>query len=428
MNGLTKRIDNTVVFIIKIYDYLYQNALMETKNNAVELELSELLLSVPDEIRAIIFEETYNVWKNPIYEQGNRLFSRVFIQSFLELVLKITDNSTDSYEYIYYITSFVNHYHDKIIYHHLTELYQDKTIDNTSLKFSAYYCAYVYIRKSETYNDGIRKKLQLLYDETSFSTFELYGEIKTNYLKIIGICSDDTEMINQAVNCSKELLRNPKLYNNAAIIATFCDCVICKLETTISLGTSHSPEDIINVDNAIIKIKKVSESISDYSTYFFIYGKLLYLKGVLSTYENIETSIRIFHDAKDKFHMAERNINQSSYGYLLSSRLISSFDVRCDVKIDSLQSLIDNTIVSETIGQKLERKISLRMIELLGFFTAIIALILTNSINCNCNECVSGERSIAPNLPEYYCSYITIWCCPCCSIWIVNFIYQIRTF
>ena len=103
MNGLTKRIDNTVVFIIKIYDYLYQNALMKTKNNAVELELTELLLSVPDEIRAIIFEDIYNVWKNPIYEQGNRLFSRVFIQSFLELVLKITDNSTDSYEYLYII-------------------------------------------------------------------------------------------------------------------------------------------------------------------------------------------------------------------------------------------------------------------------------------------------------------------------------------
>ena len=326
----------------------------------------------------------------PIYDAESTYFSRYFLENYLKFVLCMTSCECNTYEFIYYMTTFVNQFYDNISYHYLTELCEGSTNNNydEKLRFSAYYCAYVYIRKSGVYNELLEKRFEKLCEKSFSSIFKLVDEIRANYHKIKGEHYESIPELDQAISLSKKLMDDSNLATNPAVIATYCDCVIWKLERIASTGSCVSDEDKTHLSTALSEIRKSIVIVLDYATYYILYGRLLYLQGILCNPGNIETSVKNLTDAKDAFRKAERLIERSSYDYLPRSRMIAGLDAKCDIKIERLHAAADATVSSKRIVQSLERKMSFRMLELLGFFTAIIALILTAVQNITSTQSV----------------------------------------
>lgn len=304
------------------------------------------------------------------------------------------------------MTTFVNQFYDNISYHYLTELCEGSTNNNydEKLRFSAYYCAYVYIRKSGVYNELLEKRFEKLCEKSFSSIFKLVDEIRANYHKIKGEHYESIPELDQAISLSKKLMDDSNLATNPAVIATYCDCVIWKLERIASTGSCVSDEDKTHLSTALSEIRKSIVIVLDYATYYILYGRLLYLQGILCNPGNIKTSVKNLTDAKDAFRKAERLIERSSYDYLPRSRMIAGLDAKCDIKIERLHAAADATVSSKRIVQSLERKMSFRMLELLGFFTAIIALILTAVQNITSTQSVvvamnaSVAKEVLPTL------------------------------
>lgn len=439
MGVSTKEIDRIVWAIVKASKYCsssegeirrvqVENCFKVTAtSSSLECNFVEIFSDLSFEI-SMVKEFLGNLPPSSIYDEDGVFFSKDFLMEFFNLILKITDKSTESYEFIYYITTFVNQFYDNISYHYLTELYRDKTVNynnsnNDNPRFCAYYCTYVYIRKSGVYGELLEKRFEKLCDDSYDYNSKLVDEIKANYHKIKGERSESIPELNQAIYLAKKLMDDPDFETNPAVIATYCDCVVWKLERIASTGSCVSDEDKTHLSTALSEIRKSIVIVSDYATYYILYGRLLYLQGILCNPGNIETSVKNLTDAKDAFRKAERLIERSSYDYFPRSRMIAGLDAKCDIKIERLNAAADATVSAKRIIQKLERKLSFRMIELLGFFTAIITLILTTVQNITSTQSVLSavNESVAESiLPDIFV-YNVLFCFLFCIVLIVVF-------
>lgn len=415
MGVSTKEIDRFVWAIVKASEYCYSPVesirvsriescfSIAHAPSALECDIAEIFSDFSSEMNCVKgFLRKFT--SSPTSDAESTYFTRYFLKTYLELALDMTSYKCDTYEFIYYITTFVNQFYDNISYHYLVELYKSNNKIDERIRFCAYYCAYVYIRKSGVCNDLLEKRFEELCEESFLSCFKLVDEIKANYHKFKGECYDSIPELDRAISISKRLMDNPNFKTNPAVIATYCDCVIWKLEKIVSTSYCVSAEDKTDLAIALSKIKESIDIVPDYATYYILYGRLLYLQGILCNPGNIETSVKNLTDAKDAFRRAERLIERSSYDYLPRSRMIAGLDAKCDIKIERLHAAADATVSSKSIVQSLERKMSFRMLELLGFFTAIIALILTAVQNITSTQSVvaamnaSVAKEVLPTL------------------------------
>ena len=418
MGVSTKEIDRTVWVIVKASEYCYSEDDKEIKKrinicfdktsakSALECEIYRTLSILSDISSKYVRDFIEKHTNSSIHDDdGGNFFTQAFLKGYLQLVLDLTSYNCDTYEFIYYITTFVNQFYDNISYHYLTELYGSNTNNDDKIRFSAYYCAYVYIRKSSVYNELLEKRFEKLCEESYDYNSKLVDEIKANYHKIKGERSESIPELNQSIYLAKKLMDNPNFKTNPAVIATYCDCVIWKLERIASTGSCMSDEDKTYLSTALSEIRKSIVIVPDYATYYILYGRLLYLQGILCNPENIETSVINLTDAKDAFRKAGRLLERSSYDYLPRSRMIAGLDAKCDIKIERLHAAADATVSSERVVQGLERKMSFRMLELLGFFTAIIALILTAVQNITSTQSVvtAMNASVAKEVLPVIC-------------------------
>ena len=440
MGVSTKEIDRIVWAIVKASEYCYSEDDKEREKrinicfgalepiSAFESNISEIFSEIPYDnnlfIRSVISELSHS----SIYDLDSVFFTRDFLSVFFDLSLNLVSFDCSNYEFIYYITTFVNQFYNHISYNYLTGFYHDEISKSDILDFCAYYCTFVYIRKSGAYNKMMGERFsRLLSIRVSQSEFKLLGEIKADYLKILGVNCACANSLVQAVEVSKDLLTEPGFAENPAIIATFCDCVILKLEM-ISNDTKLSDEDMENLVTALNKIVIACSCVPDYSTYHILYGRLLYLQAIYCVDDDIE-KIKYLGDAQAIFSDAEGLLDFDSHDYFSRSNFISGIKLKCDLQIKMLElkinevkeihnktkgaidriQLIENDVnktesniesikdeVNKTCSniRDSEKKIYLHIVELLGLFTAIIAFIITTVSNINSVQAIVTSMNL----------------------------------
>ena len=445
MGVSTKEIDRIVWAIVKASEYCYSEDGKErdkridicfgktSVENALEYEISRVFSQKScNEYREPIKEFVSLHSKSLIYGNGLVYFTRSFIIDVLGLIYTISGYSVSNYTFIYYINSFVNQHYGKINLFDLKKIYSSPIYGFSDSGFCAYYCAYTYIRKSHYSYIDATKQLKELLDVVNYSGFDLYAEIDATYYKYQGCLDGELQYFNDALDKIRNLLTLKYFQNNPAIIALFCDCVVCKLEATAGSRPSKSDFDLLN--QAISKIQFTETEVPDYATYPLQHGKLLYLKAIHGYENDADEKIRVLMDAKSKFSAAEKLIERSSYDYFPRSRLISNLNSKCDIQIETLESKKDiSRWVNNKIGESEKEIQSIR--ETRVSENARTSWILHSnycfdsyccseyniySVGRCCDECIGCKRGFACYLSEYYCPHVGSRSCSCSGVWITD--------
>lgn len=355
--------------------------------DALDLELYSVLSRLP----SLSFHRIKNdLVSCRMFDSNYRYFSSEFLKDVLAFIyyeIKGEDCFTPKgcyyrltgYELIYYITSFVNQYYDNISYSYLVGFSQQYRIASPCFGFCGYYCAYVHVRKSPSPPDVKIRLLKSLIDDERYKDNPLYQDLVVNYNKILGVERDDSAKMERAMSVSRKLLLDSSLESNPAIIAIYCDCLIWMFENRSLSQFSKSNEHDLNY--AITKISDVCSSVSDYATYPILHGRLLYLKSTQFSHDDKSHDIRLLELAKSEFSRARKLIDRNSYDYFSRLNDLSKYEMQCNTKLEGLSVELSTKQSIESVVNNIERKIYLRMLELLGLFTAIIAIIITTVQN-----------------------------------------------
>lgn len=402
----TKRIDKETWAVIEFCKQYYRldpsnreswiNKFNSHPCNAEEYEYSALEM----EIYAIFKRENILLEENSgllscgaMYDNNTKTFTEDFLDVYLEYVCERVYWDVNSYKFIYYISSFITKFYKNIHESHLENLYHNhidirsEANGGLSIGFAAYYCLYTYIRKSEI-EDWVKihqiERLLLPDHYTCiYSTYSLSKEIEATYHRLKGGLESDSKEINESIDISNNLLEYESMKNNAAVIATYCDCIIWQLEQ--KTATEEHPEItkelMDNYNKALTHIKHATELVPDYHTYFRIYGQLLQHKQNIYPDMKSEEKLRELSESKKQFKKARLLVDREGFDYVKRINDIYLLETQSSIMMTEITAHAAAEISGNDISEKLERKIYPRMIELLGLFTAIIALVITTVQN-----------------------------------------------
>lgn len=326
-----------------------------------------------------------------LFDSDTTTFTKEFLDKYLEYICTKVCWDVDCYKFIYYISSFITRYYTSIHKSYLEDLCYNHSEDYKTKRlmigFAAYYCLYTYIRKSEI---GDWTKIQLMerfvtpsYFNHIYSTYALSKEIEATYHRLIGGIDGNFREINKSIEISRELLEEGYMKNNAAVIATYCDCIIWELKQKIMIDGDFekTKEFVENYNRALSYIEHATELVPDYPTYFRIYGQLLQYKQNIYPEMDANEKLNDLKESKKQFEKARLLVDRNGFDSVKRINDIYLLEIQSSIMMTEITASETAEISGNDIAQRLEQKIYLRMIELLGLFTAIIALVITTVQN-----------------------------------------------
>lgn len=234
-----------------------------------------------------------------------------------------------------------------------------------TIKFAAYYSIFIFYRRYEHHS-----LLYSLVDEYSkqFSNFKLNDIVLSQYYKFKFIDKDEEPAIENAIKYAKKATEN--LIINAGVFQNYADLVVCALE-------AGKEEEKIYLEDAIRCIDRAMMLLKNYPKHYCTKGRLLSWTG---DYEKAKIYIRKAIDLEESDNR-DSLIRISQYNnYYIDIKTRESIE-KLSVHLSNAQIYMENMNEktkhnSEKVFERLDT-MQTRYLELLAFFSAILALILS---------------------------------------------------
>lgn len=242
----------------------------------------------------------------------------------------------------------------------------DNNNNSIKLRFSAFYAIFIYYRRYEHHS-----LLYTLVDKYSnvFSSFQLNDVVLSQYYKFKFLEANDEFSITNAIKFAKRAAEN--LNDNAGVLQNFAELVASALEAGREENREYLVEAIQCMDKAILIFH-------NYPKHYCTKGRLLSWTG------DFDSAKKYIRKAIDLENTDSRDslIRISQYNdYYIDIKTRESIEKLAMHLSDAQETINELNKYTQQNSNKIFDKLDTmqaRYLELLAFFSAVIALILTS--------------------------------------------------
>ena len=245
-------------------------------------------------------------------------------------------------------------------------LFLDNNNNSIKLRFAAFYAIYIYYRRYEHHS-----LLFSLVDKYSniFNEFQLNDVVLSQYYRLKFLETNDEFAIINAIKFAKRAAEN--LNDNAGVLQNFAGMVASALEAGREESKEYLMEAIQCMDKAILVFH-------DYPKHYCTKGRLLSWTG---DYESAKKYIRKAIDLEST-DSRDSLLRISQYNdYYIDIKMRESLEKLSAHLLDAQVTMNRINEYTQKNSSKIFEKLDTmqaRYLELLAFFSAVIALILTS--------------------------------------------------
>lgn len=242
----------------------------------------------------------------------------------------------------------------------------DNTNNSIKVRFAAYYAIFIFYRRYDHHS-----LLYTLVEEYSnnFSDYKLNDVVWSQYYKFRYMDTNDEFSIVNAIKYAKKAVDN--LGDNAGVLQNYAELVATGLET----GREDCNEYLTNAINCI---DKAMLSIHNYPKHYCTKGRLLSWTGEYTAAKRHIRKAIDLEDSDSKDSLIRISQYNDYYIDIKTRESLKEFAEHMEAAQAMISDLNEQTKQNSiSIFEKMDT-IQARYLELLAFFSAIIALILTS--------------------------------------------------